>query len=50
MEAAEVKKVADAVKEKEKWFNEKWNELNQQKPYEQPALLTSAIVQEKQVG
>lgn len=49
LEAAEVKKVEEAVSEKQKWLDEMWNKVNKQAPHEPPAVLTAAIFEEKQV-
>ncbi|XP_028406381.1 97 kDa heat shock protein-like [Dendronephthya gigantea] len=47
LEANEIKKVEDAVSEKQKWLDEVWNKVNKQEPHETPAVLTAAIQEEK---
>ena len=49
LEAAEVQKVEDAVSEKQKWLDEIWNKINTRPLHDPPAILTSAILDEKQV-
>lgn len=47
--AADVEKVEKAVAEKQKWLDDAWNKLNKQALHEPPAVLTAAIVEQKQV-
>lgn len=49
IEAEEIKKVEDAVADKDKWFQEKWNAQRNLLDYQDPAVYASVILSEKKL-
>ena len=49
LDKAEVERADKCVQEKQRWFEEKSNLLNKQKPTDDPLLLVSQIKDEKDV-
>lgn len=49
IEAEEMKKVEDAVADKDKWFQEKWSAQNSLASHQDPAVYASVILSEKKL-